>query len=338
MVKPEILFWPEVSRNIATGHLMECLALSNWIQGKGIKIRYLVDNYSPAVELLRHRLIHFEVADIESGIGKIENSACVIVNHRHVMAETLEAVETAGKKVFVIDQLGHKRIICDVLVNSSPVPEWHKYKLSSRQKPEMLLGPRYAIMRPEFSEFHKKQKSFSSNFPKILVAMGGVDRTGATLRLVKAFSKLDGHFKKEIVLGNAFAHFKAFQNLIHRFPDPSMHWVQGIRDMAKRLHSADIVITSGGNTLVECACVGTPTIVLWEDPHEDRLGKAFEEKGCAVNIGNGIITPISHILESMQSLLADTGKRRLMSKMGRKIVDGHGCDRVGKRLIELAKQ
>ena len=56
------------------------------------------------------------------------------------------------------------------------------------------------------------------------------------------------------------------------------------------MSGADIVISAGGNTVFELACVGTPGFVLWEDSHEKIQGDVFEKEGVVINLGNGMKT------------------------------------------------
>ena len=166
--------------------------------------------------------------------------------------------------------------------------------------------------------------------------MGGVDRTGATLRIIKALQSID-NTSKEIIIGNGFSHIDKLHNLLKKLNDSSFIFSQGVDDLGKRMSKADIVISAGGNTVYEMACVGTPGIVLWEDEHEYIQGKAFSEKGTLLCLGNGITTPIELISNSIKALLKDVDQRKNMSQCGKKLVAFHGKKRIVEKLYKLFK-
>jgi spore coat polysaccharide biosynthesis predicted glycosyltransferase SpsG len=320
------------------GHLMESLALAESFRSREISCHFIVNSYPPAEKLLLSKNISFDIVPIgqtEEVCQRIKQHSkkkCVIVNHRNVVLSSLKWLQKELLIVVVIDQLGNKPIVCDLLINSSIVPEWLKYTIESR-KPKCCFGADFAILREEFIELHKKEKTFSGTSRKVLVTMGGIDRTGATLRILEALKQLDKTVNSEIILGGGFAHLVEFKRIFKGLSEHTCTYAQGVDDLAARMQKADVVISAGGNTVYEMACVGTPGIVLWEDPHEDKVGQAFAEKGIVLHLGKGINMPVSKIRDGIEHLLNSNEKRIEMSECGKKLVDGQGARRVFKAII-----
>ncbi len=329
-----IFFWVEVSQKIGMGHLMETLALSEYFRVKNIPFKYIINSYSPAKELLLAKNIkcnEYEISQVDE-ICELIGNDCVIIDHRAVKYATLKKLKQNKIKVIVIDQLCNKKIIADVLINSTLIKDWLIYTFKDNS-PKCCFGAKYAILRKEFVKLHKLNKHFRNKQKLVLVTMGGVDRTGATLRVIKALQMIEGPVKKEIILGKGFAHKEQFLHLIDKINDPDLIYAQSINDLGERMQKADIVISAGGNTVYEMACIGTPGLILWEDPHENSQGMAFAEKGTVVNIGNGINTPLSVIRDSIWNLLYNVEKRKQMSKCGKKLVDAQGVNNIFKVIM-----
>lgn len=338
-----MIFWVEASREIGMGHLMESLATAEGLQKEGFAVHFIINPYQPAEKILLSKDILFDtvpVGEVDKVCNLIKVKSqrnCVIVNHRNVDLSSLKQLKKDQLIVVVIDQLGNKMITCNLLINSAIAPEWLKYTFESRH-PKCCFGADFAILREEFIELHKKEKTFPETNRKVLVTMGGVDRTGATLRIMEALKQLDRTVNSEIILGSGFAHLTEFKRTYERFNEQTCTYAQGVDDLAARMQKADVVISAGGNTLYEMACVGTPGLVFWEDPHEDRQSQAFMEKGTVLHVGNGTTTPILEIRNSIKDLLNHTEKRIQMSQCGKKLVDGQGVNRIFKNIMELTQE
>ncbi|MFC1623826.1 PseG/SpsG family protein [Candidatus Omnitrophota bacterium] len=338
-----MIFWIEASKQIGMGHLMESLAIAEVFQAHDIPFHFIINHYQPAEELLASKNILFDVTPVNKtdkifqSIMRYSRKNCVIVNHRNVLLSVLLQLKKRSVNTIVIDQLGNKTVACDLLVNSALVPEWLKYTFKGKQ-PECYFGPRFVILRNEFTTAHKKEKIFGRGLKTILVSMGGVDRSGAAFRIIEALQLIKGPLRKEIVLGKGFAHIDKFSEMRRRIKDPLFNFCQGVDDMAERIYKADLMISAGGNTAYEMACAGTPGLILWEDLHEKSQAQVFAEKGVALELGNGMRAPILEIRDSIKGLLDDTEKRIQMSQCGKRLVDGQGINRIFKDITELVQK
>ncbi len=163
--------------------------------------------------------------------------------------------------------------------------------------------------------------------------MGGVDRTGSTLRVVEALKPVH-NISKEIILGRGFTHTARLTQLLEDMNDGSFSCYQGVNDLGDRMSRADIVISAGGNTVYEMACTGAPGIILWEDEHEQLQGMDFSKKGSVICPGSGVTTSVEDITNSVRTLLNDVYMRRDMGRCGKELVDGRGTDRICNVMME----
>lgn len=326
-------FCTEASGEIGYGHLMECLSLAEYLLQKGLFIKFYINDDTQAINFLKGKGIQNAVTEGINQLEKIllQNKPDIcIFNLRSISLEPQEITHRLNIKTAIIDELGDKGILSDILINGSAIDEWHRYTYC-HTTPLTLFGPKYMIMRKEFQNYHAKKKTLDLN--TVLVTMGGVDRTGTTLKVVKALEILS-KVRKRVVIGPGFARREELNKIANELDD-SYELIYSSDNMAELLYTSDVAFTAGGNTLYETACVGTPVIVLWEDEHEGVQGTWFERKGVAINLGRGVQVDLEDIEKAAEELLSDEDRRRQMSRKGKSTVDGRGIERVGKVLCGL---
>ena len=328
--KSSVVFWPDVSLKIGMGHLMESIALAKCLIEYGREVIFFILHYEPAISILKDRGISYETFDEEvkliNKLGKFRKQFSFLVTHHWINRfEAISSLRQSGFKIILFDQLGNKKVSCDILVNSSIVPEWRMYNFR-KPLPIQAFGPNYAILRDEIVLAGKARIMREPN--RIMVSLGGGDPTGATLRVYKALEPILDDIKLDLILGPSFPHAEKLMKLVGCNKHSNITILQSVKDMGRRLKKSSILISSGGNTLYEAAHLGCPVIVLWEYPHEKIQGKAFERAGIAKCIGNGKRTPFTRIRDEVIRLIEDKDMKMIMSFCGEKFVDGKGSERL----------
>ena len=119
-------------------------------------------------------------------------------------------------------------------------------------------GPKYVQLRPIFQQYHSKVKLIKPFIRKILITFGGSDPKMYTEKFLKFIPKLlDNNFKIFLILPkqrnikSLFIHKNDNLTIFNEFIE--------IHDIGI---SVDLTICSGGGTLWEMCCLGTPTIAL----------------------------------------------------------------------------
>ena len=320
-----IVFCTEASEKIGFGHFMECLSIATKLSNNGIKISFLINENKSAIRFLNNLglfyYVYTDFSEINSFLKKNNFLTC-ITNLRSVPLSLMEKIKQQGIKSIVIDELGNKPIVADVLINGAAVEDWHKY-FYPEKKPKTYFGPRYMILGECFLKYHNKEKGITGT---VLVSMGGVDRSGTTLKLIKVLKSFNG-VKKKIVIGPGFYHEKKINEIKTKL-DESFELLYDIKDLSNLIYESDIIFSAGGNTLHEAACVGTPAIVLWEDKHEKEQAEWFAKKGAAINLGRGVIAKEEGVIEVTDKLLKDPIRWKKMSDKGKELIDGRGIERI----------
>jgi spore coat polysaccharide biosynthesis predicted glycosyltransferase SpsG len=104
--------------------------------------------------------------------------------------------------------------------------------------------------------------------------------------------------------------------------------------MCALMQQSDMAVTAGGNTMFELACVGVPAIVLCGEEFEVETARQMEEYGAVENLGFGGIVSPDRLYERVRLLMPDKNRRTIMSRIGQKLVDGRGAERVVKLMAQ----
>jgi spore coat polysaccharide biosynthesis predicted glycosyltransferase SpsG len=100
--------------------------------------------------------------------------------------------------------------------------------------------------------------------------------------------------------------------------------------MAGVLAAADLAVTAGGQTMLEAAALGIPTIAVPVAANQESQTKALADAG-AVRLAT-----VGDALNEVGNLAEDALARRTLSEAARAAVDGKGARRVAGEVASLA--
>ncbi|MBW1728591.1 MAG: hypothetical protein JRJ62_13675, partial [Deltaproteobacteria bacterium] len=160
----------------------------------------------------------------------------------------------------------------------------------------LLLGTSYVLLRREFMKFNNWERKIRDTARRFLVTLGGSDPSNTTEKVLHALGliRMDGA-EVRIVLGPANPFGKKIEEEAKRMPF-EIQLLSSVKDMSELMAWADIAVSAGGSTCWEMAYMGL-----------------IETDDLALKI---------------QSLAEDFPRRAAMSRIGRRIVDGKGADRI----------
>ncbi len=278
----QVVIVTEADEHVASGHLKESIVLAEeldkcqctaalWINADvpeqfltGISKKYF----------LYQRPI-FKGIDAVLSFLKKEDIHLLIFNLREIDNDLIRKVREDGTiEILCIDEFGHRRLDCDVIVNPMIDEYYAKYEGDYKR---LLIGNQYLILPQRYSEWHEKDKRIHKKIEKVTISMGGVDRNNTTQKIVEWIqaSNLDT-MEIYVVLGGGYAWEKELRKIIKR---KKIRILRNISFLDELFWDSDLAFCAGGNTLHELACIGTPAVVIPSMPHEYRNGKAFEIKG-----------------------------------------------------------
>lgn len=202
-------------------------------------------------------------------------------------------------RLFVIDDLADRTHISNLLLDSN----FFGCSVDSRYRELVpdhctkLLGPKYALLGPEYSQLHSILP-VRSTVRRILLSYGGVDAlnfTGRVLNILQGTSIES--ISVDIVLGHNSIHLEAISTLIDGLISFNLH--SSLPSLAGLIARADLSIGAVGVTTLERACLGLPSIIT---PIADN------QKPCVqplVDHGSALYLPEDCFEDQLPSLLCN---------------------------------
>ncbi len=178
---------------------MRCLALAQAWQDRGQRAVFAMAETTPA---LQSRLAgeHCElvaIAAIAGGLGDADETIAlahkqqaewVVVDGYRFNSDYQRALKAAGCKILFLDDYGHANHYSADLVMNQNVGASEALYASREPYTRLLLGPRYALLRREFTEWRAWKREVSPTGRRVLVTMGGSDPENVTERVVEALT------------------------------------------------------------------------------------------------------------------------------------------------------
>ena len=357
-----LLFRVDASSLIGSGHLMRCLTLAdearshgwrsifairdlsselvNKVKASGHKLHHLVESDKNKSFQIK-KLAHSDWLNVAQETDAIETSHLieqinpdwVIVDHYAIDAAWHTIIKKTGKKLLVIDDLADRVVDCEILINQNLGFSDKDYAGKVKVDTQMLFGPKYALLRPEFREWRGFSLSRRTVSPKkrVLITMGGVDAQNHTLKVLETLEGSPNAGKCEflVVLGSLYPYADEFNEFIENSQN-DIRMLNNIENMAEIMANSDVCIGAAGSSSWERCCLGLPTLTFTIAENQKRIAASLHDRQVA------IMTEIEALQNEFDNIFSQEGSDLLLriSYNGPEISDGLGVERVVKLLGE----
>jgi len=173
--------------------------------------------------------------------------------------------------------------------------------------------------------------------PTLLVAMGGSDPHGLTLRAAQALTQIDPTWRVRFVIGSGMQEAQKIAAAVVAL-SPRYETVEHADDLAIEYAHADLGLCAFGVTAYEMAAFGVPALYLGLTQDHAMSARAFDEAGMGQLLGTIADVTDEQIAQAVNDLLHDAPRRRLMRKVGLSLVDGEGAGRIAADLAQALKE
>jgi UDP-2,4-diacetamido-2,4,6-trideoxy-beta-L-altropyranose hydrolase len=261
----------------------------------------------------------------------------LVIDHYSIDKRWESYVSSHVKQMMVIDDMADRKHICILLLDQNYSLKPNRYDGLVPDNCIKLLGPRYALLRPQFREMRKIMRGRSGEVRRVLVFMGGIDLSNETAKVLAAIKLLDRPgIDVDVVLGDAAPHKTDVKKLCASMPNVAFHCQ--VENMAQFMARADLAIGASGSATWERCCMGLPSIVIVIAENQKKPAESLHEKGIVVNLGWHEELNEKDISHAVKCLIADAAARKAMEDLGKGLVDGEGAERVAARLVPPGSQ
>ncbi len=360
----KIAFRVDANTEIGLGHLMRCLALADRLAAVGAcchflsygdvvrsyvaerHIFHLVPNVSVGKPVDSHADGELNYAswlpvgwradaagclDVLAHIGRID---WLVVDHYALDRRWEEMLAPATSQLMVIDDLADREHVCDLLLDQNLVDEMEtRYHLRVPVGCQLLLGPDYALLRPEFSASRKaaQLRTPLASVKSILVMFGGADAADLTSDAVEALRELDYAGSINVVVGPLYKNVAILRESLAMLPNAVLHVAPP--SIAELLVRADFVVGSPGVSSWERCVLGVPAAVLTVATNQTQIATALARAGAHWYLGAAGGGTVSALTAALALALYSPDSLEGMRRAAFGVCDGLGAERVIRHLV-----
>ena len=312
------------------GHVKRMVALARGLRDReGIGAVFALNGTEDAAHPIRRAGFKVTMLEGEADLAKLVESHkpdMLLLDGREGPSRAeLEKLKRGVAVTAVIDD-GHERRLAADYAYYPPVPgamalDW----TGSHTLPR--LGWEWAILGLNPGAVVKARDASRSPRPTVLVAMGGSDPCGLTLRMAKALCVLDQVFRIRFVIGTGMKDAqKVARGLVAL--KKNYETVEGADDLSIEYANADVALCAFGVTAYELAASGIPAIYLGLNDDHVASASAFADAGMGLSLGLAAKVSDAEIARNVQWLLNKPNVRREMRTAGLSLMDGQGAARI----------
>ena len=309
------------------GHVKRMVALARALsERENITVTFALNGTEDALAIIRRA--GFEAHAITSHdelpplIAQYRPDMLLLDGRENPPRAVLESWRAKVPLMAAIDEGGDARLACD-FAYYPPVPQvasldWTGARTVAR------IGWDWALWG--LSPHLTPARALSSR-PVLLVAMGGSDPYGLTMRAASALSGLDASFRIRFVIGTGMKNGNRVASAIVAMKQ-NYETVEGADDLSTEYASADLALCAFGVTAYELAAFGVPAVYLGVTDDHAQSASAFDDAGMGLSLGVADQVSDHEILSAVRALMQDAPRRRQMRDHGLATLDGKGAARI----------
>lgn len=335
-----LLIRADAGSKIGTGHVMRCIALGQAIRRMGGQVDFVC---GPLPGRLEQRILNegFGLATINSPAGSIDDARelnnllaeqmpdWLLLDGYNFTDEYQDELDLQNSRLVCIDDFGHAShqragLVVNQNIYSNPRDYSHVASLT---------GPKYTMLRDEFvspSDADKPQIPLRAK--RLLVTFGGADPENMTARVLSSIDEATVEGSSiDVILGPCFEHFEMLKALT-KTSRSCIRLHRNVDNMYVLMNRIQLAITGGGTTCYELARCGIPSVVIPIAGNQYAIAEKLGALGIAEFVDPSGLQD-GRLKRRISKIIRDVDRRRDMSEISQKMIDGQGANRVARSLV-----
>ncbi len=351
----KIVFRVDASTRMGTGHLMRCLTLAEALRERGAQTHFICrEQTGHLIPLLQQKAIPITVLpapktgdtppgeDYAAWLGvtqaedagqtiealKGEKPDWLVVDHYGLDRDWERRLRPYAGKQMVIDDLANRPHECDLLLDQNYSAEGERrYAERAPGHCKRLVGPRYALLRPEYAAYRQTLLPYDREVRRVLAFFGGTDPDNMTGLTLTALSNPElRHLTVDLVVGANYPHGEALQRQAAKRPDTTLH--RSRPSLADLMAQADLALGAGGATTWERMCLGLPTLVVTIADNQRPAAEALAAAQLIHYVGHSSEVSAESLSKAIIGWVSKPSRLTEMSLQNQLLVDGLGASRI----------
>jgi UDP-2,4-diacetamido-2,4,6-trideoxy-beta-L-altropyranose hydrolase len=333
-----IIFRCDAGPQIGFGHLNRCRVLAKKLIEKGETV-CLMGPDSAYAERQDATIFEdwIEVAEWPSAVSDAEyllqiatkKNALWLVCDDYRVDEAYQRLIYKSSLNFAYFKGQHDILVwADVVIHTSPAANRKDYKgLLRNPATKLLLGPAYAILRPEF--INLPLRTIRNKIRNVFVNFGAGNDRGAIRFVIETLLPVtpeEMHFT--VVSGRANPNNPELATWFSESGKGRVKLQVSPANMATVMMECDLAVMAGGTTTCEAARCGLPMLLMAIATNQIPQSKAWNQLGAARYLGMFPGVNREKMVRFINEELINKKPRTEMSKFGTDSVDAFGANRI----------
>lgn len=325
----------DASNVIGGGHVFRCLTLADALATSGWQCTFACKTGTleavPALGRSQHDIVELRGSDESNFLQVLQTSGAdlLIIDHYGLDVKLETACRPWVHRILALDDGLGRNHDCDILLDQNLGANPSVYLGCVPKNCQLLLGPKFALLRPQFSMARDKallRNLTGHRAQRLLISLGASDLGQLTNRIVSATAGLP--MQIDVVLGGSASRQGPILSSLASRLGLSVNIHVDVSDMAALMSSADIAIGAGGSTSWERCCLGLPSLIIVLADNQRNIAASLDHAGAALDLGKIEDLDDQKLTGAVRTLYRDERLRSAMAERASVICDGYGVMRV----------
>lgn len=350
-----IVFRADASLRLGTGHVMRCLTLADRLSEGGASCRFVSRTHPghlhALIEAHGHEVEALDLMEVRNdwlGADWTDDAAettarlakqptdWLVVDHYGIDSRWEARLRGDCGHVMAIDDLADRQHDCDVLLDQNWFAEAGAYRYNALVPPvcELLLGPAYALLRPEYAAARACTAPRDGRIRRIAVFMGGSDPDNQTAKVLDALSyEAFASLTVDVIVGVNHPDPEGVARRVAQRPLTTSR--SALPSLAGIMRDVDLMIGAGGSTTWERMALGLPAIVIGIADNQLVMNRTLAAAGYIDYLGAMDVVDVSTIRRAVTVALTNPVALAATSARMMALVSTDGAKRVAETLFRL---
>lgn len=304
----------EANYKVGMGHFMRCLSLALMVKDLVEITFYARDIEQISSVSSKYSLPSEQLISNEDFLEKLDANTIALVDGYDYTQEFEKKIRQVCLSLMRIDDEYNRAIFADYIINQAPGVSREHY--SSSKGAQLLLGPDYALLRPEFLNASVPE---NRDTRKVAVCFGGADPQNLSFKITQLL--LDQAALKEVhlILGQAYLFSESLDKLLsdNRL---KVYKALSAEQMVETVLACGLAIVPASGVLYECLALGTPCISGYYVPNQANLYKGWKSL-------NAILPGENFDVSAIVQQCHNAWYKNAIERLNQDIVDGKSVER-----------
>lgn len=264
----------------------------------------------------------------------------LIIDHYAIEQDWHEKMRPLTHFILQIDDLADRLFDCDLLLDQNYYSEGElRYQNLTPHHAQLAVGPKYSLLRPEFSRQRNNLQSYKQRLMQknVVIFFGGIDAVNETEKALLGLLKMDDSQDFfQVIIGINNPHRARLENLCKQHTTRVSLHVQ-VNNMMDFFARSFLYVGAVGATTWERCVLGLPGLVCSVADNQVKLAEELQSINGHFYLGKHINLSSDDYANAYRDLLHNEKQLSLQSEICTQLIDGDGCRRVVEMLTHFTE-